>query len=97
VFVGQLFTCNAAAFPAVAMIVLYVNETLVSNGSQMQNYVLESVGDYTVSCVAFNYINGTSNPPCNGTAYVSGTAEEAGRFRSHHYRFNKIQTNIKLD
>jgi hypothetical protein len=84
VSVGQYFTCDAEAFPPVTMIVLYVNDTLISNGSQTQNYTLESVGDYNIRCIAFNYIYETSNSPCNGTASVSGTATKAGMYQHNN-------------
>jgi ABC-type anion transport system duplicated permease subunit len=84
VSVGQNFTCYAEAFPAVTMIVLYVNDTVVSNSSQSQIYTLQLVGVYTINCVAFNYIYGTSSLPCNGTASVSGTAIEAGKYQCNN-------------
>lgn len=79
-YIGQYFTCDAEAFPAVTNIYLYVNGSLKSNGSLSQSYTVLSVGAYDVSCLAFNYIYGASNPPCNGTASVSGTATEAGKY-----------------
>lgn len=78
-YVGQYFTCYAEAYPAVTMYVLYVNETLLSISSQVQNYAINSAGNYTISCIAFNYIYGKSNP-CNSTATINGTAEEAGNY-----------------
>lgn len=80
--VGRNVTCSAEAYPAVTMIILRVNDTLVSNGSQSQIYTLNSVGDYNINCTAFNYISGNSSFPCSGTASVSGTAtEESGKYQ----------------
>lgn len=74
--VGQNFTCSATAYPPVTMILLSVNNTFIANESQSHYYTIDTVGDCIISCTAFNYIYGTSNPPCSSTTSVIVSATE---------------------